>query len=52
MVSADATVRTWRSVFAWLPISRPRAVQRAVWTVVLACTTLASVGLVAYLVVG
>jgi hypothetical protein len=51
IVSVDATVRTWRSIFAWLPISRRRAVQRAVWTVVLACTALASVGLIAYMVI-
>lgn len=51
-VAADAAVRTWRSAFAWLPISRPRAAQRAVWTVVLACIALGSVGLIAYLVVG
>lgn len=52
VVAADAAVRTWRSAFAWLPISRARAAQRAVWTVVLACIALGSVGLIAYLVVG
>lgn len=51
LVAADGALRTWRSVFAWSPISRPRAIQRAVWTVVLACIALGSVGLIAYLVV-
>ncbi|MEP7378527.1 MAG: hypothetical protein ABI725_03095 [Chloroflexota bacterium] len=51
-VAVDAAVRTWRSAFAWLPLSRARAAQRAVWTVVLVCIALGSVGLIAYLVVG
>ena len=50
LVAADAAVRTYRSVWAWWPISRARAIQRAVWTVVLGCTGLFSIGLIAYLV--
>jgi hypothetical protein len=51
LVSADAALRTYRSVGAWWPISRTRALQRAVWTVVLVCAGMASLGLVAYLLI-
>jgi hypothetical protein len=51
LVAADAALRTYRSIWAWWPISRPRAIQRAVWTVVLGCTTMFSIGLIAYLVI-
>ena len=51
LVAADAAVRTFRSTFAWWPISRARAIQRAVWTVVLGCTSGFSLGLIAYLVI-
>jgi hypothetical protein len=51
LVAADAAVRTYRSIFAWWPISRARAIQRAVWTVVLGCTVMFSLGLIAYLVI-
>jgi hypothetical protein len=50
-VAADAAVRTYRSIWAWWAISRGRAIQRAVWTVVLGCTALGSIGLIAYLVI-
>jgi hypothetical protein len=32
-------------------MSRPRAIQRAVWTVVLSCTALLSLGLIAYVLI-
>ncbi len=51
LVAADAAIRTYRSIWAWWPIDRGRAIQRAVWTVVLGCTALGSVGLIAYLVI-
>jgi hypothetical protein len=51
LVAADAAVRTYRSIWAWWPISRARAIQRAVWTVVLVCTAMFSLGLIAYLVI-
>lgn len=50
LVSADAALRTYRSIGAWWPLSRARAVQRAVWTVVLFVAGLASLGLIYYLV--
>jgi hypothetical protein len=49
-VAADAALRTWRSAFAWLPISRPRGVQRFVWTAVLVSVLVACVGLVVFMV--
>jgi hypothetical protein len=52
LVAADAAVRTFRSILAWWPISRGRAIQRAVWTVVLGCTCGFSLALIAYLVIG
>ena len=51
LVAVDAAVRTYRSIWAWWPMSRARAVQRAVWTVVLGCTAMFSLGLIAYLVI-
>ncbi|MEA2677202.1 MAG: hypothetical protein QOJ81_1343 [Chloroflexota bacterium] len=51
LVAADAAMRTYRSIWAWWHISRGRALQRAVWTVVLACVALGSLGLIAYLVI-
>jgi hypothetical protein len=45
VVAADAALRTFRSIIAWWPISRPRAIQRAVWTAVLASTCVGSVWL-------
>ena len=51
LVAADAALRTFRSIFAWWPVSRARAIQRAVWTVVLGCTAAFSLGLIAYLVI-
>jgi hypothetical protein len=50
LVSADAALRTWRSAFAWLPINRPRAVQRLVWTAVLAGVLVGCVALVIFMV--
>ena len=49
-ISADAALRTWRSAFAWLPISRPRGIQRFVWTVVLVGVLAGCVGLVIFMV--
>ncbi|MEP7360926.1 MAG: hypothetical protein ABI744_05035 [Chloroflexota bacterium] len=46
LVSADAALRTWRSAWAWMPISRGRGVQRLVWTVVLVAVASVSVGLI------
>lgn len=37
-VTADATVRVWRSVRAWWPVERGRAWFRVVWVVVLAAS--------------
>jgi hypothetical protein len=51
LVAADAALRTFRSIWAWWPIDRGRAIQRAVWTVVLGCTAMFSIGLIAYLVI-
>jgi hypothetical protein len=51
VVAADAAVKTFRSIRAWWNVDKARAIQRAVWTVVLGCTALASVGLIAYLVI-
>jgi hypothetical protein len=36
LVTADATVRIWRSAFAWLPVDRDRGLFRFVWAAVLA----------------
>ena len=49
-VSADAALRTWRSAFAWLQISRARAIQRLVWTAVLVGVLAASVALAIFMV--
>ncbi|MGH2407470.1 MAG: hypothetical protein ACRDF7_05230 [Candidatus Limnocylindrales bacterium] len=35
-VTVDATVRIWRSAFAWLPIDRSRGLFRLVWCAVAA----------------
>jgi len=35
LVTADATVRIWRSAFAWLPVDRGRGLFRFVWVAVL-----------------
>ena len=51
VVAADAAVRTFRSIGAWWPISRGRAIQRAVWTIVLATISAGSLALVANLMV-
>ena len=49
-VAADAALRTWRSAFAWLPISKPRGVQRFVWTAVLVSVLVACVALIVFMV--
>ena len=36
LVTTDATVRIWRSAFAWLPVDRGRGLFRFVWVAVLA----------------
>ena len=41
-ISADATLRAWRSVSSWLPVDRGRALFRVVWALVLAAITAAS----------
>jgi hypothetical protein len=51
LVAVDAAIRTYRSIWAWWPIDRGRAIQRSVWTVVLGCTALGSIGLIAYLAI-
>ena len=50
LVSTDAALRTWRSAFAWLPMSRPSGIQRFVWTAVLMGVLAACVGLVIFMV--
>ena len=40
-IGADATVRTWRSAWAWLPVDRGRGLFRFVWAAVLAVVTVA-----------
>jgi len=35
LVAGDATVRIWRSAFAWLPVDRGRGLFRFVWVAVL-----------------
>jgi hypothetical protein len=51
LVAADGAVRTFRSISAWWPISRARAIQRAVWTVVLMFISIGSIALFANLMV-
>lgn len=46
LVAADGALRTWRSAWVWMPISKGRGVQRLVWTVVLGCVALVSFGLI------
>ncbi len=31
LVTGDAAVRIWRSAWAWMPIDRPRGLQRLIW---------------------
>ena len=50
LVTGDAAIRTWRSAFAWLPINRPRAIQRFVWTAVLVGVLVACVWLIVFMV--
>jgi hypothetical protein len=38
LVAADGALRTWRSAWVWMPISRGRGLQRLVWTAVLVGT--------------
>ena len=42
LLAADATVRVWRSAWAWLPLDRGRGLFRFVWAGVLAVTLLAA----------
>ena len=46
VVSADAAVRTYRSIGAWWNVDRPRAVFRVVWSAVLVGILLASAALI------
>jgi hypothetical protein len=48
-VTADATVRIWRSAFAWLPVDRGRGLFRFLWAAVLAASMIV-VGLVMWVV--
>ena len=50
-ISADATVRVWRSAWTWLPVDRGRGLFRFVWAAVLGAILLASVVVAGYLVV-
>jgi hypothetical protein len=50
VISADATVRVWRSAWAWLPVDRGRALFRVVWAVVLGGVFLAGIFAVLLLV--
>ncbi|HEY7600030.1 MAG TPA: hypothetical protein VH741_08890 [Candidatus Limnocylindrales bacterium] len=47
VVTVDATVRVWRSAWAWLPVDRNRGLFRFVWTAVLAGVLVATVGVLA-----
>jgi hypothetical protein len=37
LTTADATVRIWRSAWAWMPVDRGRGLFRLAWVVGLAC---------------
>lgn len=50
LVAGDAAIRTWRSAFAWMPVNRPRALQRFVWTAVLSGVLVACIGLIVFMV--
>jgi hypothetical protein len=50
VVAADATLRTWRSAWVWMPVDRGRGLFRFVWSAVLAGVLLVSVALVIFLV--
>jgi hypothetical protein len=41
-LSADAALRSWRSVGSWLPVDRGRAMFRVVWAIVLGAITVVS----------
>ena len=42
LVAADAALKTWRSAWAWMPISSGRGIQRLVWSVVLLAVAIVS----------
>jgi hypothetical protein len=44
VLAADATLRVWRSAWAWLPVDRGRGLFRFVWTAVLLLILLATAG--------
>lgn len=46
LVAADGALRTWRSAWVWMPISRGRGLQRLVWAVVLLSVAIVSFGLI------
>jgi hypothetical protein len=50
VLSADGGLRAWRSAWAWLPVDRPRALQRIVWAVVLAGVLVGSAAFIWFLV--
>lgn len=50
VLSADAAVRAWRSAWAWMPVNRPRGVQRFVWAAVLVGILVGSAALIWFLV--
>ena len=50
LLSADATVRSWRAAWAWLPVDRPRGLARFVWAAVLGVIFFASVAAIVAIV--
>jgi hypothetical protein len=44
VLAADATLRVWRSAWAWLPVDRGRGLFRFVWTAVLLLILAATAG--------
>ena len=48
-LSADAAIRSWRAAWVWLPVDKPRAYSRFIWTLVLVASFVASIGVVVFL---
>jgi hypothetical protein len=46
VVTADALVRVWRSVWAWRPVDAGRAAFRVVWVVVLAASLVVELAII------
>jgi len=51
LVTADATVRIWRSAFAWLPVDRSRGLFRLAWCAIAGLAVVLEAGIMV-LVVG